>query len=241
SVPGGSLMELYDGAARAADAPILVVTEAHVTSQPESLAATLELFDSDPETDAATFAHSQRAPNDIGELSERWFGRIHSIWADQDWPRLNPGGMAIRAATYERAGGYDPELELFAPSLLSARVDEQGGRVRHLPEARVTPLLEDSLPESLGHSESFARGECAARAKYDAEFLDRYFGSVGLWDRRLAYRREVAAAMVAALAAAIRRSPGQGRWLARELAARLPARAAGERPRLAWESGLVAV
>ena len=91
------------------------------------------------------------------------------------------------------------------------------------------------MGEALEASRSFARGEWNARAEQGPEFCERWFGPAGLWERRLAYRREVARQAVAALIAAARRSPRDARWLSRELVARLPARIAGARGRLVWE------
>ena len=153
SVPGAPLMALYDAAARAARAPVLVFTEAHVRAEPDCLAAVADLFAADHDLDAATFHHSQGTTGDVSRLSERWFRRVHDIWDGQDWPRLNIGGVAIRAETYLRAGGLIPELELFAPAVLRARA--LPGRPGEAPsrgegdaparghDARIAPTLEE--------------------------------------------------------------------------------------------------
>ncbi|HEX3563172.1 MAG TPA: glycosyltransferase [Solirubrobacterales bacterium] len=230
-----SLFGLYEAAARGARAPVLVVTEAHVLADPECLATVAEAFAEDRELDAASFVHRQSVQTPEAELIERWFERAFDAWALEDWPRLGAAGFAIRAGAYERAGGLDPQMELFAPFFMSARLDDAGGRVRHLDGAVVTHVIEDELEEALEHACSHARGECVARAKHDEPFVQRYFPPPGFWYRRLEYRREIAGSMVAALAAAIRQSPRDAIWLTREMATHLPASAAGPRPRLAWE------
>jgi hypothetical protein len=229
------LFGLYEAAARGARAPVLVVTEAHVLADPECLATVAEAFGADHELDAATFVHRQRVQTPEAKLIERWFERAWDAWELEDWPRLAAAGFAIRAAAYDRVDGLDPQMELFAPFFLSARLDAVGARVGHLEDAVVTHVIEDELAEALEHACSHARGECAARAKHDDRFVERYFPPPGFWERRLEYRPEIARSMVAALAAAIRQSPRDATWLTREMATRLPASAAGSRPRIAWE------
>jgi hypothetical protein len=232
-------MVLYDAAARTARAPVIVFTEAHCRAEPECLAAVAGLFATDAAIDAATFHHRQGTSNTVSRLSELWFKKVHTLWDREDWDRLSPGGSAIRFEAYTRAGGLDPDLELFAPSFMSARLHQQGGRVEHLEEAAITHVLEDDVGEDLKHSRSHARGECMARAKHDdPEFFERYFGPAGLWDRRSAYERDVTRPLLAALISASRRSPHEARWLGRELAALLPSRVARERPRWAWENAM---
>lgn len=235
TVPGASLMGLYDACARAATAPVLVFTEAHVRADPSCLAVVTEAISSDPALDGATLRHVQSATTGISPLSERWFARSFEEWDRAGWVRLNTTGVAIAREAYDRAGRIDERLGLYAPSLLSARLDQQGARIRHLDDAIVTHELEVEMGFSLELGADFARGECLVRREQDPEFCERYFGPAGIWERRFAYRKEVAGPMVAALRVAIRMSPGDRRWLTRELVARAPARVAGTRPRRAWE------
>jgi Glycosyltransferase like family 2 len=239
--PGASLMGLYEAAARAARAPVLVLTEAHCSAEPECLAAVTDAFETDRELDAATLEYWQNASTDVGELSKRWFARVFEAWDRAGWARLEVAGSAIRTEAYARAGGLDPRLELFAGAFMSARLQEQGARVAHLERAVVKHELEDEMGHSLSLSRSYALGECTARAEHDPEFCERHFGPAGLWGRRLAYRPEIARPMVAALTSAARQSPRDEGWLARELVARLPARLAGTRLRRAWERSAAAL
>jgi hypothetical protein len=230
-----SLFGLYEAAARGARAPVLVVTEAHVMADPACLATVAEAFAADPELDCASFVHRQRVSTPEAELIERWFERAWEAWDLEDWPRLAAAGFAIRSAAYDRVDGLDPEMELFAPFFMSARLDEIGARVGHLDGAVITHVIEDELEEALEHACSHARGECVARAKHDERFVERYFPPPSFWQRRLEYRPEIARSIVAALATAIRQSPRDATWLSREMATRLPASAAGPRPRIVWE------
>jgi hypothetical protein len=235
SAPGATLMGLYDAGARAARAPVLILTEAHVRAEPGCVAAVAEAFASDPEFDAATLKHLQSATTGISGLSKRWFARCFEAWDRAGWPRLNTTGVAVRSESYLRVGGLDSRLGLYAPSLMSARLHQQGAKIVHLEHAVLTHELESEMGYSLELGADFARGECIVRREQDPEFAERYFGPAGLWERRHAYSPEVSAAMVAALRAAIRRRPRDAPWLSRELVARFPARLAGSRPRRVWE------
>ena len=68
---GAALIALYDAAARAARAPVLVITEAHCRADSECLAMLADAFRSDRELDAATFPHHQHPADASGELTER--------------------------------------------------------------------------------------------------------------------------------------------------------------------------
>jgi hypothetical protein len=236
TVPAANLMRLYDDGARAASAPVLLLTEAHVRAESSCVAAVAEAFADDPELDVGTLRHHQVVDaGGISGLSARWFERAFAAWSAAGWIRLNTTGMAIRAETYARVGGLDTRLGLYAPSLLSALLDLEGARTRHLEAAGISHVLEHEMGYALELGADFTRGELVVRRERDPGFCERYFGPAGLWERRLAYRREIARAMVRGLATALRRSPGDAPWLVRELFARLPARWTRARSRLLWE------
>jgi len=236
SAPGASLMGLYDAAARGARAPVLVLTEAHVRAEPGCLAAVADAFAADGDLDFATLTNLQTASSGISPLSKRWLTEAYDEWDRAGWVRVSVTGAAIRGESYARAGGIDPRLGPFASSLLSARLHEEGARSTHLKRAVLSHELEQEMGYALELGGDFARGECVVRRERDPEFCERYFGPAGLWERRFAYRDEIARPMVAALAAAIRHAPRRDAgWLTRELVARMPAGVAGFRPRWAWE------
>lgn len=235
SAPGASLMGLYDAAARAATAPVLLLTEAHVRADPACLATVAEAFAADDELEVATLTNLQTASSGISPLSKRWLEQAFDEWDRAGWIRLSTTGVAIRGETYTHVGGIDSRLGPFASSLMSARLDKAGARSTHLDRAVLSHELEQEMSFALELGGEFARGGCVVRREQDPEFCERYFGPAGLWARRHAYRDEVARPIVAALGSAIRHSRRDAVWLSRELAARLPARIAGSRPRWTWE------
>lgn len=236
TVPGANLMDLYDAAARAASAPVLVLTEAHVRAEPGCLAAIAEAFADDPELEVATLKHHQIVDaGGISGFSSRWFERAFAAWKAAGWLRLNITGVAIRTETYLGVGGLDTRLGLYAPFLMAALLDLEQARTRHLEQAEVGHVLEHEMGYALELGADYTRGECMVRRERDPAFCERYLGPAGLFGRRLAYRREIARATVRGLTAAIGHSPADAPWLARELVARFPARWAGAWPRLWWE------
>jgi hypothetical protein len=235
-VPGASTMGLYAAAAEAANGNVIVLSEAHCLADPGLLLTIADAFAEEADLDGGIIRYLQSPSNPLGELTDRWFDRAFAAWDLAGWPRFNNAGVAIRREAYARAGGLEPTQELYAPSFLSARMHAQGSRVEPLEGAVLTHELEETIAESLIASRSFARGECVTRRDQDTEFCERYFGSAGLWDRRLCYRPEIARSMIAALVSAIRSNPRGPEWLYRELAARVPAGVAGPRPRWIWEA-----
>jgi hypothetical protein len=230
-----TLMGLYDAASRAASAPVLVLTEAHVRAEPGCLEAVADAFARDRKLDVGTLEHLQNVTTGISQFSERWFDRAFEAWDRAGWKRLNTTGVAVSKEAYLRVGGLDSRLGLYAPSLMSARLDQEGARIAHLDRAVITHELEHEMAYSVELGGDFAHGECIVRREQDPEFCERYFGPAGLWGRRHAYQPQISGLMLAAVRSAIRHSPRDAWWLSRELAARAPARLAGPRPRLAWE------
>jgi hypothetical protein len=237
--PEASLIDLYAAAAKAARAPLLLFTEAHVRADPGCVAAIADAFSADPKLVAASLNFRQRAQSPIDAMIGRWIDEVVDGWDSAGWIRFNATANVVRADALERAGGLDTRLNLWAFPYLSAVLHDQGERVIRLDDVRVDHLLEDSMGETFWASDHWARGECLMRAE-DPEFCERYFGSGGLWERRLAYRPEIARSMLAALRSAIRHHPRDAGWLSRELVARLPARVAGAGPRGTWERATAA-
>jgi hypothetical protein len=234
SSPGASMTGLYAAGAEAARARVLIFTEAHCLADPDCVAAVADGFAADPDLAGAKLNFRQSASSPHGKLVEQWLDGVLETWEREGWPRFHATGVAIRADALERTGGVDPQLNIYAFSYISARLHQLGARVERLEGARLTHMLEDDPEHSMEASRDFAYGECLMRAR-DPEFCERYFGPAGLWSRRHVYRPEVARPMVAALTTAVRRDRKDASWLGRELAARLPARVAGARPRRTWE------
>jgi hypothetical protein len=239
-VPGGTMIGLYAAAANAARAPILLFTEAHVRAEPDCLARAIDAFSADPKLAAGVLNFVQSSQKPVDAVVGRWLDDVIDGWNSAGWVRFNATANVIRASALARAGGIDTRFRLYAFPYLSARLHDQGERVIRLEDARAIHLVDDAMGETFWASDDWTRGECVLRAE-EPEFYERYFGSGGLWERRLAYRPEIARSMLAALRSAIRHHPRDAGWLSRELVARLPARVGGAAPRRTWERATAAL
>jgi len=238
--PGVEGVGLYDAAAAEARAPWLLLTESHCLADPRCLERTASTIEARPELHAATLEHGHVTPGAVGRMGARWFDEVYARWAAPgEWVRLNLVGFAVCRRAYEAAGGLEPRYGLFAPALLAARLHESGARVGHVAGGRIFHVHEPDIQEHHAHSADYARGECLARAEHDARFCERYFGHADEWANRLRYRAEVARSLAAVLTRALLRAGGrrrgEWRWVAAELAARLPACVAGVGPYALWE------
>jgi hypothetical protein len=237
--PGAGLVDLWNAAAARADAPWLVLTEAHCLGDSRCLEAVAEAIARDPNLDAASMRHGHRADTRAGDLCARWFQDVYNTWDGESWRHLNFVGVAVRRAAFDSVGGLDPELGLFCAPLFSARLHELGARVGHVDDAVVVHVHNDSLADHHGYSVDYAEGEMRVRASHDEAFCERYFGHDWTWTNRLAYRPEIARRfardLVDALGRAVLRRRDDASWLARELFRVLPAALAGARLHAAVE------
>ncbi|MDX6644203.1 MAG: hypothetical protein QOD76_2165 [Solirubrobacteraceae bacterium] len=235
--PGAGLVELYNAAIDRAQAPWLLLTEAHCLGEPDCLARAARAIEADPALEAMMLDHGHVTASAEEDLTARWFGHIYEQWSRPDeWQRLNLVGFAIRRDTYRDCGGLDSTQGLFSSKVLSARLDARGARVGHAPGARVRHRHVD-VPGHHDRSAEYSRGEFEARATLDPSFAERYFGHSHEWRNRFTYRPEVARPIARALAAAgfhaAANRDADARWIVRELARYLPACAAGTIPYLA--------
>ncbi len=243
---GAEYMALYNLGAQRAGADWLVLTEAHVLADPGCMAAVAAGIDGSPDLDAAQLVAADHVRlSRFADLLAEWFDAVFERWAEPgEWKRLSFFGTAIRRSVYLDAGVVSDDHGLFSPALLSATLDAGGAHVGHFGDARIAHIADEEIVEHHEHTEDFARGECVARSRRDPVFCERYFGWAPLWANRMRYRPEVARPLVRALAAAaahaVARRREQAPWIAGELIGRLPAAAAGIRPRMSLERAAVA-
>ena len=237
TVPGANLIELYNTAAGSASAPWLLFTENHCEGEADCLERALEAIEASPDLEAASIEHGHLTPAVVGQLGARWFDEVYEEWFTLGaWRRLNLAGFVIRHDIFQRAGGLDARYGLFSTPLLAAQLDERRARVGHLPEARILHVHVDDIDEHHDFSANYTEGECEARTSLPTEFAERYFGFRPLlWNRRSLDARS-ARRSVALLSRELPRAAfhdrGDGSWILRFIAARLPEAIAGIRPRL---------
>ena len=239
-VPGGRLQELWNAAAARAEADWLVLTESHCEADPACLAAIARAIADSPENEAFTLQHGHISVNDIAELCARWFGVIYDGWSQPgEWARLNLVGVAIRRDAFERMGRLDARYGGFSAPLLSARLQEQGGRVGHIGDALVLHVHNEDIRDHHRFSVDYAIGECETRTREDRVFCERYFGPNYEWTNRQRYHPVLARHRARVLASSAGRAVLGRReeipWLLRELGGAATGAVAGVRGRLARE------
>lgn len=233
--PGGRLQDLWNAAAERAEGDWLVMTESHCEGDPACLAAIARAVENDPDVDAFTLRHGHIAQNDIAELCARWFDVLYEDWTRPDtWDRLNLVGIAIHRRAFEAMGRLDPRSRGFSAPLLSARLQEEGGRIEHIDDAVVLHVHNVKLADHHYFTMDDAAGECETRTREDRVFCESYFGAGRRWTNRQRYERGHARRTVALLASSAMRAAVRRReeipWLLREIGWRLPAAVAGIRP-----------
>lgn len=233
---GASMIQLWNRAVELADCDWLLFTENHVQAEADCVEKAVEGIAANPGLDAASIEHGHIAPNVTGQLGARWFDEVYGEWfRPEQWQRLNLAGFVIRRDALRSVGGHEHRYGLFAAPLLSARLDERGAEVGHLPDARILHIQCHEIDEHHEHSADYVVGESEARTELPAVFAERYFGFRPLvWNRRSmesGSARRTAAIVARELLRALRRRSGDTRWLLHSLVARLPAAIAGARPR----------
>ena len=229
---GSHMIELWNRAVELADSDWLLFTENHVHAEADCIQKAVEGIRANPGLDAASIEHGHITPDTVGELGARWFDEVYSEWfRPEAWQRLNLAGFVIRRDALRSVGGHNDRYGLFSAPLLSARLDQRGAEVGHLPEARILHIQCHEIGEHHEHSADYVIGESEARTDLPAEFAERYFGYRPLlWNRRAmkpGSARRTAAVLAREAARALRRRSGDARWLLGSLAARLPEAIAG--------------
>jgi len=230
--PGTSMIDLWNRAAGLATSNWLLFTENHVRAEDDCIEKALEGIRAHPDLDAASIDHGHLTPAPVGKLGARWFDEVYEEWfRPEQWQRLNLAGFVIRRDLHGEIGGHEGRYSLFAAPLLSARLAERRANVGHLPEARILHIQCDEIGEHHEHSADYVVGESEARTTLPPEFAERYFGYRPLvWNRRALDRasaRRSSVMLFRELARALSRRSPDARWLARELAGRLPEALAG--------------
>ncbi len=234
--PGAELMDLWNAAAAKADSPWFLITENHCEASPTTIQRLLETIEANPDFDAARCDHGHVIPGEAGELGVKWFDEVYAAWdRPGEWPKLDLAGILVRRELYHAVGGLDSRYGLFAAMLFAARLDERGSCVGLVTDTGIRHVQPDNIDEHHGHTESWTRGECEARAVLDPVFSEYYFGHQPLlqnrrtFDRRLA--RRTSAILVKETVRAIRR-PRLLPWLVKEFLRTLPAAVGASKPAL---------
>ena len=127
----------YDPGAKAAAAPLLLLTEDHCVADPHCVEEVLR--SQRAEGWQAAMLHSGHiSRTGVGLSEERLYEEMFErYWSKPDyWDKVRIRGFAVLREHYFAAGGLPGQYSLFAESLFSARLHKSGVRAAYLPRAR---------------------------------------------------------------------------------------------------------
>jgi hypothetical protein len=240
--------ELYTIAARAARGQFLFLTEAHTKAHADCLRAMRVCLDAR--------SYDLAVCRILGaDYEGHWFSRLHRRKEDEflrtreavgDWRKVNINGSAVRRTTYEALGGFEHEFNKFAPTALSARFAEAGRPMGFAAESITYHVDSHEFEELVGPIHDYVLGEMACRARYPAEYCERYFGYSPQWALRGEYRPDLARSLFVAMLHHLPTTlcrPAALRYTLRRLGELAPAAlfGSGWRLRRTWWSGRLAL
>jgi len=197
--------------AQAADGDYLVFSDAHVELDAGWLDPLRSALDR-PGVGAVAPAISSLANRQLKGFGHTWRGQLEWAWlpraTDQPYavPFIPAGFLAIRRDTFQRIGGFDPNLLIWGSvgDEFSLRLWLHGLECRVVPEVDVAHLFRKQMPYELGwmpvlhnmmrmavlhfNSRRVVRlfSELASRKAFDAAFSRLAAGDA--WQRRESYR-----------------------------------------------------
>lgn len=152
----------YDPGAKAAAAPLLLLTEDHCVADPHCIEEVLRSQRAEGWQGAMLHSgHISRT--DVGLMEERLYEEMFErYWSKPDfWDKVRIRGFAVLREHYFAAGGLPGQYSLFAESLFSARLHKYGVRSTYVPRAVVRHVGLTSFRLMRHEVWGFRLGECA--------------------------------------------------------------------------------
>jgi len=234
--PHSSDAALCNAGAERVRTPWLIVTEGHCLADPGCLEAATRWLATNPTAVAGNFATRHPDSYLVARLTSRWYGVVQARWgAPGEWARLHRSGCMIRTDVFKTLGGFEPDYGLFAPPLMSARLDARGEGIETVPGAAVLHWDDDRMRDHHGDTADYVWGELAARCRNDPVFFERYFGHAPVWANEWRSRPRTARRMARAIVAAAIAYPRRLAELGRLLVPLLVPMTVGAGPRVALQ------
>jgi hypothetical protein len=193
--------ELYTLGARAARAEFLFIVESHSRGHADCLRAMRAYLERG--------RYDLAACRCIGTHYEgHWLSRLDRRMNDEllrtkegpeAWRRVQLTGAAIRRSAYEAVGGFEHEFNKFAAIALSAKFKHAGKRIGFATDSVAYHVDSPDFGEFVGAMRDWILGEMAYRARYPADYCERYFGYAPQWALRGDHRPDLGRAIVIAL------------------------------------------
>jgi hypothetical protein len=187
----GTMHDLYQAGAAAAQGELLFFTELHCDGDPDCLRAGRDWFAGHPEMAGACLNVAHHNENEVGALEQAIFDDGWREWGQGDhWRRVFPRGFAIRRQVYDAVGGYEGYYGHFADIILSARLDRGGHRMGVIHDAWVTHHNTSTFDMLRFHATEFGVGQhryaltCSAADEKYAGFPRGWHDALGDTRRR---------------------------------------------------------
>ena len=185
--------ECYDPGAKAAAAPLLLLTEDHCVADPHCVEEVLRSQRAEGWQGAMLHSgHINRT--DVGLMEQRLYEEMFErYWSKPDyWDKVRIRGFAVLREHYFAAGGIPGQYSLFAESWFSARLHKYGVRSTYLPRAVVRHVSLTTFRLMRHEVWAFRRGECAFHDGDKTQELAGYLEPSADLAQRYARQRRVA-------------------------------------------------
>ena len=185
--------ECYDPGAKAAAAPLLLLTEDHCVADPHCVEEVLH--SQRAEGWQAAMLHSGHINRtDVGLMEQRLYEEMFErYWSKPDyWDKVRIRGFAVLREHYFAAGGVPGQYSLFAESWFSARLHKYGVRSTYLPRAVVRHVSLTTFRLMRHEVWAFRLGECAFHDGDKTQELAGYLEPSADLAQRYARQRRVA-------------------------------------------------
>jgi len=188
-----NLFLLYNVGALAARGRLLFFTESHCIAQPECLEEIVRFLAMGDYDGVCCRSLSTFPADGWGRMEERFFDPyLHTFSEPGDWRKVQSRGFAIYRDIYMEEGSFEDSFGRFAEWALAARLHSRGRRLGYAPGAAIRHRSTTTCRELISDIRNFTRGECAYRARYPADYCERYFGYSEEWAQRESFRPSLA-------------------------------------------------
>ena len=193
--------ELYTLGARAARGEFLFILESHSRGDADCLRAMrVYLEEGGYDVAACRVVGTDYEGHWLSRLDRRKNNEFLAVWArPESWRKVLIIGSAIRRSAYEALGGFEHEFNKFAQMALSAKFKDAGKRIGLATDSIAYHVDSPDFGEFVGPMRDWVLGDMAYRARYPADYCERYFGYSPEWALRGDYRPDLRRAILVAL------------------------------------------
>jgi GT2 family glycosyltransferase len=153
-------MALYDAGIRAARGEWILMTEPHVTAEPDCIRQLLDHSQAEELAGACarTMPCDERSP--VARMEARMYLESAAAWSRPgEWRLITKRGVMFRKDAYLSVGGFDTDQLRFAETTLAAKLHQAGYPLGYAEAARIHHQNSTSLGELLHYIWEYRRQE----------------------------------------------------------------------------------